>query len=68
MLLNSTADPLPVLVGKFQNVNQKSKFCKIKRSIQIEAGLQEILSKDFEKALAKVQEIASLVELITPDL
>lgn len=67
MLLQSSADSLPVLVGKFRNINQKSIFWKIKRSNEIESGSQEMLAKDFERALAKVQEIGSWVEVITPD-
>ncbi len=65
-LWNSTAEDLPVLVGRITDLKTKL-YWKIGNQLQVENKSQADLQQDIEKALSKAEDLANRVQLKTPD-
>ena len=65
-LWNSTAEELPVLVGKINDLNAEL-YWEIGNELQIRNKSQKDLQQDFKKAFSKAEELANRVQLKTPD-
>ena len=65
-LWNSTAEELPVLVGKINDLNAKL-YWEIGNELQVRNKSQKDLQQDFKKAFSKAEELANRVQLKTPD-
>lgn len=65
-LWNSTAEDLPVLAGKINNLETEL-YWEIGNQLQVENKSQTDLQQDFEKALSKAEGLANRVQLKTPD-